>query len=169
MRMHTPMRPGIRTHARANTHTHTQICNIYRFSQATTIRERASRFVVCLVTHHAHPISKPRFRTVENENERIVMLVSGGVINTSVFRLQLRSFHDPANWILHQLLLNRPFNCASKCTCDPHGLLCHDCQPISQCFSCLSKYFTSNQKSDFGSFIIPIVPFIHVVLQSENK
>jgi hypothetical protein len=37
-RIHTPKRPGTRTHA----YTHTQICNINCFSTEKIIRERAS-------------------------------------------------------------------------------------------------------------------------------
>ena len=48
--MHTLTRPGTRTHARE----HTQICNIYCFSTATMICERALvlryTYIVCLVT-----------------------------------------------------------------------------------------------------------------------
>ena len=49
-RMHTPTRPGKRTHAR----THTQkICTIYCFPTATMIRERASKlrytYIACFV------------------------------------------------------------------------------------------------------------------------
>jgi hypothetical protein len=50
-----PTRPGTRTNARAYTHTHTQICNIYCFSTAVMIRERVSMlrytYVSCLATY----------------------------------------------------------------------------------------------------------------------
>jgi FtsH-binding integral membrane protein len=53
--MHTPTRPVIHTYARTHAHAYKDKCNIYCFSTAAMIRERASvlryTYIACLVLY----------------------------------------------------------------------------------------------------------------------